>query len=343
MILACPTCETVFAARLPQFDTVSLWEVLVDVGLPHGAAGSGAGRRVAVHDACTARYQTAVQRAVRNLVERCGYQIEELPMSRERTECCGFGGLMLYANPEMGDVVAARRVGEADADFVAYCAMCRDRFAGRGKRTLHVLDLLFGEDYEARALRRGPALTQRSEQRVLLKQRLLTDVWHERLSEGGAWRDVLILAPEIEDLLEQRFIRPEEVHSVIAHGESTGRRFIEPSTGRLLAPHTIGAVTYWVEYERANDRFVVRSAYAHRMETKPPPWPKAEGLDADDDRIWHCGLGNHPLQPRAVTLSYLVAGFPVKLPTCLEHGMVLISEALATGRMRDVELALEDK
>jgi hypothetical protein len=41
-------------------------------------------------------------------------------MSHERTECCGFGGLMLYANPEMGDVVARRRVSESDADFVAY-------------------------------------------------------------------------------------------------------------------------------------------------------------------------------------------------------------------------------
>ena len=135
MILACPTCETVFAARLPEFETVSLWEVLRDVGLPDGAAGSGGGRRVAVHDACTARYQTDVQRAVRDLVAACGYEIDELEMSGERTECCGFGGLMLYANPEMGDLVVDRRIAEGDADYIAYCAMCRDRFVARGKRS----------------------------------------------------------------------------------------------------------------------------------------------------------------------------------------------------------------
>jgi|GEM_PF-3823075 len=52
--------------------------------------------------------------------------------------------------------------------------------------------------------------------------------------------------------------------------------------------------------------------------------------------------GDHELEPRSATRSYLVAGLPVKLPTCLEHGLVLIQEELAVGRMRDVELALED-
>jgi len=33
----------------------------------------------------------------------------------------------------------------------------------------------------------------------------------------------------------------------------------------------------------------------------------------------------------------------VKLPACVDHGMVLITEALATGRMLEAELALEDK
>ena len=88
---------------------------------------------------------------------------------------------------------------------------------------------------------------------------------------------------------------------------------------------------------------MVYSAYSHRMEIKPPPWPAVDALEDDDGRVWRCAKGDHALEPRSVTLSYLVAGFPVKLPTCLEHGLVLVSERLATGRMHDVELALEDK
>ena len=79
------------------------------------------------------------------------------------------------------------------------------------------------------------------------------------------------------------------------------------------------------------------------MEVKPPPWPPADATEHDDGREWRCALGDHALEPRSVTLSYLVAGFPVKLPACLEHGMVLITEDLAIGRMLEVELALEDK
>ncbi len=343
VVLACPTCETVFAARLPEFETVSLWEVLRDVGLPDGAAGAGGGRRVAVHDACTARYQAGVQRAVRDLVGACGYEIDELEMSGEHTECCGFGGLMLYANPELGDAVVGRRIAEGDADYVAYCAMCRDRFAARGKRSLHVLDLVFGEAGDKRAERRGPVLTQRSEQRAALKERLLADVWRERPAAAARRRDALVLAPEVENLLEQRFIRPDEVHQVIAQAQASGRRFVEPDSGHLLAALTIGAVTYWVEYASQGDRFVVHNAYSHRMEVKPPPWPPVDSLEEDDARGWICAQGDHALEPRSVTLSYLVAGFPVKLPTCLEHGLVLVSEGLATGRMLEVELALEDK
>jgi hypothetical protein len=79
------------------------------------------------------------------------------------------------------------------------------------------------------------------------------------------------------------------------------------------------------------------------MEFKSPPWPPAERVESDDGREWLCAAGEHALEQRSVTLSYLVAGFPVGLRTCLEHELVLIPEELALGRMREVELSLEDK
>jgi hypothetical protein len=279
---------------------------------------------------------------VREVLATCGYEVDELEMSLERTECCGFGGLMLYANPEMGDVVARRRVRESDADFVAYCAMCRDRFAAKGKPTVHLLDLLFGDDFDSRARRRGPVLTQRAGQRAALKQRLLAGVWDEA-APAPDWRGTLLVSPEVELLLEDRYIRPEEVLQVVARSEQTGRRFDEAVTGRRLAALQLGSVTYWVEYGPEGDRFRVHTAYSHRMEVRPPPWPPADGIEHADGREWRCALGDHALESRTVTLAYLVAGFPVKLPACLEHGMVLVTEGLATGRMLEAELALEDK
>lgn len=43
-----------------------------------------------------------------------------------------------------------------------------------------------------------------------------------------------------------------------------------------------------------------------------------------------------------MTLSYLVTGLPVRRATRLEHGMALIPEVPATGRMHEVPPALED-
>jgi hypothetical protein len=147
----------------------------------------------------------------------------------------------------------------------------------------------------------------------------------------------------VEHLLEDRYIRPEEVLEVVARSEDTGRRFDDVVTGRRLATLQLGSVIYWVEYEVEEERYRVHTAYSHRMVVKPPPWPPADEAEHDDGRGWRCALGDHALEPRSVTLSYLVAGFPVRLLACLEHGMVLIAEELATGRMFEAELALEDK
>ena len=158
---------------------------------PARAAGDASRRttpaRRAIRPPCSAPCATSLA--------TCGYEIDELELSRERTECCGFGGLMLYANPEMGDVVADRRVAESDADFVAYCAMCRDRFAARGKRDgPRPRPPVRRRLRRARASRRGPVLTQRAGQRAALKQRLLADVWGEPAPVPD-WREALLVSP----------------------------------------------------------------------------------------------------------------------------------------------------
>ncbi len=78
----------------------------------------------------------------------------------------------------------------------------------------------------------------------------------------------LYLSGEGEQLLARRMISLEAVEEVIRHAEATGKKFIDPSTGRSLAFLRPGRVTYWVEYSVAGDGFQVHSAYSHRMEMK---------------------------------------------------------------------------
>jgi hypothetical protein len=56
-----------------------------------------------------------------------------------------------------------------------------------------------------------------------------------------------------------------------------------------------------------------------------------------------CAKCRASLKPGNVTLSYMGSNFPVELYKCPTCGLVYIPEALATGKMQQVEAALEDK
>ncbi len=56
-----------------------------------------------------------------------------------------------------------------------------------------------------------------------------------------------------------------------------------------------------------------------------------------------CAKCREPLKPGSVTLAYMGSNFPVELYKCPKCGLVYIPEALATGKMQQVEAALEDK
>ena len=78
----------------------------------------------------------------------------------------------------------------------------------------------------------------------------------------------LYISEEVERLMENRHILREDLQKVIHHAESTGEKFINPSTGRSLAFLRPTRVTFWVEYSLAGEGYQVHGAYCHRMEMK---------------------------------------------------------------------------
>ena len=56
-----------------------------------------------------------------------------------------------------------------------------------------------------------------------------------------------------------------------------------------------------------------------------------------------CGKCNLALVLGKVTASYLGSEFPIELWRCPGYGKILVPESLATGKMLQVEQALEDK
>ncbi len=270
MILACSTCLNVFKAHLPQIPAVSLWSMLE--AHPPAAVTSGISLRLAVHDPCTTRHEAQMRACVRRLITGCGRQIEELALGGENTECCGFGGLMLNANPDLAGAVVQDRATRSDSDYLTYCAMCRDNLAAGGKRALHLLDLYFPDSrYPDPALRPRPDWSLRQENRARLKARLLEKLWNEVSHTMNTHRTIqLKISPEVADQMDRRRILVEDLQQVIQHAESSKERLYHPPSGRFKAAYAPYKVTFWVEYTPADEGYVVHNAYAHRMEVIGP-------------------------------------------------------------------------
>ncbi len=266
LIVACSSCHQIFKTRLPNIKVLSLWTLLDEHGLPQSEIRNSKFEILSVHDPCTTRYESSIQDSVRNILRRLGYQVEELPLSRERTECCSYGGLMWLANRELAQAVVKRRIAASPLDYVTYCAMCRDFFAASGKRTLHLLDLIYGQDLDEQATRPSPGYSERHENRARLKRRLLKQVWREDMGEPSGKAIQLAISGDVGARLEQRLILIEDIQRVIGFAERTGSKLLNRQTGHWLAHHRPNAVTYWVEYTRQGDAFVVHNAYSHRMQ-----------------------------------------------------------------------------
>jgi glutamate synthase (NADPH) small chain len=266
VILACSSCLALFKAHLPDVPLVSLWEFMDQRGLPSGTIG-GRGGTLAIHDPCTSRHEPTVQQSVRRIVLKLGYTTEELKFSGTSTECCGFGGLMYFANRAVAKKVIQRRIGETEQDLLAYCAVCRDFFVSQGKPTWHLLDLIFGDAAVGTSPPRPADFSQRRENRVRLKNRLLTELWSEKGVKPEGYQRIKLRIPEkVSELMNERLILVEDLQHVIHWAESNKRKLVHSVTGHSLAHYRPGAVTYWVEYSVDGDEYIVHNAYCHRME-----------------------------------------------------------------------------
>lgn len=261
IIAGCPTCYVVLRENLPEMRPRGIWDVLEEIGLPSGHA-MGAGKTLAVQDACTVRFEGAVQESVRRLAGKMGYVTAELPYGREKTQCCGYGGLAGYANPEVAREMARHWAEQNEADYLAYCANCRDSVHKCGKRALHLLELA----YPAAAPQGDVAgYSARRENREKLRAAFLREVWEEDVL-NPAYEIEIELAEGLADTLEARMILLEDVEATLAEAEGARSYLQDAQSGQRVASLKRGAVTYWVNYSPGEGAFLVHNAYSHRMD-----------------------------------------------------------------------------
>lgn len=146
LILACPDCyHTIKHSGVP-IRVRAITEIILEHGLPKGVRAKR-GTTFSLHDSCKARNEKVWQESARSLLKAMGYEVEEMAHSREYTACCGMGGMVPYADPELAEQLIQRRAEEASFDILTYCAACRETLASC-KPAIHILDLIFSSDWD---------------------------------------------------------------------------------------------------------------------------------------------------------------------------------------------------
>jgi glutamate synthase (NADPH/NADH) small chain len=263
MIVACSTCYKQFEDNFPDVQIKSLWQILAENGLPDVKINDTI-TEVAVHDSCTARYNDDILDNVRKILEKRNYKEIPLEYSREKTKCCGYGGLVFYGNKEVALQTINDRVKESPLPYVAYCSVCRDFLVKAGKPTWHILDIIFGQDTSETATKKGANLSEKLFNRTKLKQQLLQDIWQEDFTPQ---QDLpLKFSDGVMDIMEERLITSRNVSDTIKFAEETGRKLIRPSDKHFIAHYRKTLVTYWVEYTVENGYYQVYNTYCHRLQ-----------------------------------------------------------------------------
>jgi Fe-S oxidoreductase len=154
LIVACQNCYMIMSEHSPNQNVRSLWELLPEIGLPESSKGIGKNSDIVfgIQDSCPTRNVPEIHDGMRWIMDELGYKYAEPPRTKELTRCCGLGGMVSPANPELALRVMTKRAEEFQTDYiVTYCAACRESMALGGKKSIHILDLIFGGPWNSKS------------------------------------------------------------------------------------------------------------------------------------------------------------------------------------------------
>ncbi len=272
LIVACPTCLKKFKEYMKEIPVISLYEIMVEWGADFqegekrlNGTFDWSQKSYSVFDPCASIDEKEMQGAVRTLAVKAGVLLSPLLENEAHPHCCSFGGQPAIANPEYVEFVKNRRISEGENPYIAYCINCRDAFIDAGKETIHILDILLGD---GEPMKKMATVSERRENRILLKKRLLKKIWNQEpeTKKIDALICLNIQEPLVAKLNKQRILE-EDIKTVVAFCETTGRKTFNPKTGSYKGYKQIGFTTYWVEYKETSEKwmFDLLNAYSHRM------------------------------------------------------------------------------
>ena len=140
IIVACPNCYKIFNEYGNEHSVQTVYNVISNNVTPETIKVNGT---VTVHDPCAIRFEEEIHSHIRDILQKIGLTIEEMPHSGKKTLCCGEGGSVGYLSPELSR--NWRRLIKQESGgkrILTYCAGCAN-FLNSTASAIHILDLLF--------------------------------------------------------------------------------------------------------------------------------------------------------------------------------------------------------
>ena len=193
-----------------------------------------------VFDPCASADVPEEHHAIRRLAAQCGFAVKELPLS-DKVRCCGTGGLIRVANPELYDRIVRKNIDQSSLPFLTYCINCRDVFASYGKDTLHILDVLVMKDLR-RCSRKHPSISQKKKNRRMLKQTMCPEYVQEKTLRHEF---TFLYDEETKRKMERTLVLEELIETMILEADRDRRYFVTENGETRLCHKQIGNITYW--------------------------------------------------------------------------------------------------
>lgn len=147
IVVLCMNCYNTLQNLFPSLKVITLWEFMQIYGTPSISEGVHEQAPVfSLHDPCPTRKHEHIHNAVRHVLNQFKIKYEEFAYNKSNTVCCGSGGMLSVIHPNLAEAHKHQRASEASTDHIlTYCQECTESLKLGGKKTLHVLDLIFEE------------------------------------------------------------------------------------------------------------------------------------------------------------------------------------------------------
>lgn len=151
IIVACQNCYRIIKENSPNIKVTSLWEVISEHGVPEAKKDyyKSIDKIFSIHDPCPTRNEGKIHDSIRDIADQLGINIIEMKFTREKTLCCGSGAMIGVTNKKLASKQRNKRANQSESDYIiTYCEECVESMKKGGKKSIHILDLLFNNKIE---------------------------------------------------------------------------------------------------------------------------------------------------------------------------------------------------